>query len=144
MSPNEIDLLFKVGPRGFLPTRGHASDAGLDLYVSEDVMITPGQTAEVPTDVAVGLPLELWGYVVGRSSASRRHGLEVIEGVIDPGYTGELYARVKNNNDHPVIVCRGERVSQLVPQFRPSVRVRQVDQLPEGERGSNGFGSTGV
>lgn len=137
---------FIVGPRGFLPTRGHANDAGLDLYVSEDVVVPAGQFVDIPTDVAGALPEGFWGLLTGRSSTLRKHGLLVHMGVIDQGYRGELFAGVMNLTDKPVAIHRGDRIAQLIlvpMSSRPYVPLG-VDQLPEGDRGTNGFGSTGV
>lgn len=140
------DLLFQVGPRGFLPTRGHTNDAGLDLYVSEDVVIPPNQFVDVPTDVACAIPEGFWANLTGRSSTLRRHGLLVHTGVIDQGYRGELFAGVMNLTDQPVTIRRGDRIAQLilVPMCLCPTTPRAVDQLPAGDRGSDGFGSTGV
>lgn len=137
---------FIVGPRGFLPTRGHANDAGLDLYVSEDVVVPPHQFVDIPTDVAGALPEGFWGLLTGRSSTLRKHGLLVHMGVIDQGYRGELFAGVMNLTDEPVTVHRGDRVAQLILVPMPDCQLTpyRVDRLPDGDRGSDGFGSTGV
>lgn len=139
-------MMFKVGPGGVLPTRGHRFDAGLDLYTSRDVVIPPHQFVDVPTDVAGALPDYHWGLLIGRSSTLRKHGLLVHAGVIDQGYRGELFAGAMNLTDEPVRINKGDRIAQLIPVPMPlsGVYPAQVAELPEGERGNAGFGSTGV
>lgn len=128
-----------------LPTRGHADDAGLDLYVSQAVTIPPGKAVDVPCAVAVELPGWSWGLLVGRSSARRTHGLLIHTGIIDAGYRGELFALAENTTDKPVTVEPGMRLAQLIvmanmtKQFTPV----QVERLNDSERGTGGFGSTG-
>lgn len=136
---------FKVGPSGKLPTRGHKFDAGLDLYVAQDVVVPPHEFVDIPTDVAGALPNHHWGLLTGRSSTLRKHGLLIHTGVIDQGYRGELFAGVMNLTDKPVRVKAGDRIAQLIPVPMPRSIVEpiRVDELPAGERGSAGFGSTG-
>lgn len=129
------------------PTRGHQDDAGLDLYVSDNVIIQPGSFLDVPTNTAVKLPEGSWGFLVGRSSTLRTKGLMVNPGIIDVGYTGELYCAVWNLGDTPVRLNRGERVSQLIilPNGTLNQNPVQVEEF-EGTtaRGEKGFGSTGA
>lgn len=137
---------FKVGPDGTLPTRGHQFDAGMDLYVSRTVVIPPHEFVDIPTDVAGALPDYYWGMLTGRSSTLRKHGLLVHTGIIDQGYRGELFAGVMNLTDEPVEVKKGYRIAQLIPVPMPRSTIDPVEvvDLPEGERGDAGFGSTGM
>lgn len=128
------------------PTRSHENDAGWDLYTCERVVIPPGQFRDLPTNVWVAMPDQWWGLVTGRSSALRKHGLLVHSGVIDSGYRGELYAGAFNLSNKQVIVEPGQRLAQFIPIGRPPAidPVWSVGDPPPGERGSNGFGSTGL
>lgn len=128
------------------PTRGHADDAGIDLYTSTDVWINPGESVDVATAVAVEFPDQTWGMLVGRSSTLRKHNLLVNTGIIDHGYRGELYINVHNLGSRAFSVHKGMRLGQLIPMVNvgPTLALRQVDELAEHERGLNGFGSTGV
>lgn len=129
------------------PSRGHEDDAGLDLYVSSDVVIQPGQFLDVPTNTAVKLPEGTWGFLVGRSSTLRSKGLLVNPGVIDVGYTGELYCAVWNLGTQAVYLNRGDRVSQLIILPNGTLGqnpVRVAEFEGETARGTKGFGSTGA
>lgn len=140
---NPMPVMLQSGAR--LPTRGHADDAGLDLYVSEDVSIPPGAFRDVPCGVHAQLPPWSWGMITGRSSTLRRRGLMVSQGVIDAGYRGELFAGVFNLGEDTVEVREGERLAQLIILENSTARVRPEESttLDSGSRGSNGFGSTG-
>ena len=142
-------LRVRVDAGGRMPAGGKPGDAGLDLFVSEPVVIEPGQFVDVPCSVAVGLPAGWWGLITGRSSTMRSRGLLVTQGVIDTGYRGLLFAGVYNLSDEPVAVAAGERLAQLIllPNVRSRrvgrLRLRRVWQLGETVRGVGGFGSTG-
>lgn len=128
-----------------LPTRAYPDDAGLDLYVSERVVVPPGQFVDVSSGVAVQLPDYAWGYLTGRSSTLRRKGLLVNPAVIDAGYRGELYAGVWNLTGEAVTVEQGERIAQLIILNNETRYHLPVwGELAAHDRGDQGFGSSGV
>lgn len=136
---------------GVLPTRANDGDAGYDLYVSEDTQIEPGEFVDVPCGIRVVLPGGTYARITGRSSTMRRRGLLVTEGIIDTGYRGPLFTGVRNLGEETVVVCRGDRLGQLVlhenvaSQFRPEEIDRGLfDRIPGDSRGESGFGSTGT
>lgn len=128
-----------------LPHTANSRDAGLDLFVNQPVTIEPGQFVDVSCGVGVELPEDSWALLTGRSSTFRKHKLLVINGIIDQGYRGELFAGVVNLGDEPVEVEAGWRLAQLIviPKYADFNPV-MVDELAEGERGTRGFGSSGV
>ncbi|AOE44406.1 deoxyuridine triphosphatase [Gordonia phage Ghobes] len=128
----------------FPPEKAHDNDAGFDLYVTERVVLRPGEFADLPTNVWVALQDEYWGLVTGRSSALRKHGLLVHTGVIDAGYRGELFAGAFNLSGKQVVVEPGQRLAQFLVVPLPNLGAKWVEgEPPPGTRGSNGFGSTG-
>lgn len=142
---------FHVGEGGTLPQRHHAGDAGFDLYASETVEVKPGGFLDVPTAVHAALPEGVYARITGRSSTWRTKGLIVVEGIIDTGYRGPLFAGVWNaRSEYPVVIEEGERVAQLVLHDNISALVgvntidrESFDRLPGDGRGAAGFGSTG-
>ena len=138
--PSELRF---VGEEEFTPTRSYPGDAGLDLYCSEPMVIYPGHSVDVPCGVRVELPIGLWARITGRSSTIRDKELLVIEGVIDNGWRGPLFAAVHNIGTTKQEVKRGERIAQLIPMPVINLRPRRVERLSISERGERGFGSTG-
>lgn len=78
-----------------------------------------------------------------RSGLSVKHGLDVLGGVIDEDYTGDISVILINHSDKQYVVARHERIGQLIVEHAEIVPIIQVDALPETDRGSKGFGSTG-
>jgi dUTP pyrophosphatase len=130
-----------------LPAQAYDGDAGLDLAACERVELGPGERAVVGTGVAVAIPGGHAGLVVPRSGLAARHGLTIVNspGLIDSGYRGELKVILLNTDARePFVVEPGMRIAQLVLVEAASVRLLEVDELPESERGAAGFGSSGV
>lgn len=128
-----------------LPTPSRAGDVGFDLYTVQDTIIPSHEEkpTDVPTGVRVKLPTGYWALVINRSSTPRKMGIEVVPGIIDNGYTGELYACCFNRTGRGINISAGTRLAQfiLLPAFIP--QILEVDKLPETERSEQGFGSTG-
>lgn len=137
---------YKLGDGAKAPFRGHFGDAGWDLYVSKDVDILPGHTVDVHTSIQISMPPYLYARIVGRSSTLRKHHLIVNEGIIDNGYTGELFVCVHNVGTETFHVKKGMRLAQVIFHVIEDVRWSEVDQIKvaPGRRGEDGFGSTGV
>ena len=129
-----------------LPAYAHPGDAGLDLHARNDVTLAPGERGVVATGVAVALPAGCVGLVHPRSGLAARAGLSLVNapGTIDEGYRGEIKVIAVNLDPHePLTLSRGDRIAQLVVQRVETVRVVEVDQLPDSARGEGGFGSSG-
>lgn len=125
------------------PRRVHAGDAGYDLFVSESVVVEPRGYAEVRTGVAVEPPGTMFSMLVPRSSTLRVKGIHMMTGIIDSGYRGELTCGVLNVTDAPVEILAGERIGQLLLCRLYALPLEQVGVLGAGDRGGDGFGSTG-
>lgn len=127
------------------PFKKYAGDAGWDLFTSEECTIQPGETKDVHTGVRIQMPPYLFARITGRSSSLRKHKLLINEGIIDRGYTGELFVCVHNLGTESVTIKKGDRVAQILFHLIEDVRwseVNEIKPLP-GERGVEGFGSTG-
>ena len=128
-----------------LPSRAYAGDAGLDLAAAEGITIAPGERAVVGTGLAVAIPDGYTGLVVPRSGLAARNGIGKVNspGVIDAGYRGEVRVVLLNTDrETPFTVEPGMRIAQLLVVPVPPVRLVEVDELPESERGERGFGSS--
>ena len=138
---SSIDIL-RVSADAVLPTRAHASDAGLDLYGLEDVLLIPNEGKMARTGIAMAIPAGYVGLVADRSSLAKR-GVKTAGGVIDAGYRGEIHIVLRNLTSESIHLKRGERIAQLliIPVATPAVR--EVTSLDETDRGEKGFGSSG-
>lgn len=136
---------FQLGEGAKPPYKKYSGDAGWDLFTSNEVVIEPGQTVDVHTNVKIDMPPYLYARIVGRSSTLRKHNLIVNEGIIDNGYTGELFVCVHNIGSKPFKVEKGMRLAQVIFHTIEDVRWSQVKEIRHyaGKRNSDGFGSTG-
>ncbi|MEI3596893.1 MULTISPECIES: dUTP diphosphatase [unclassified Oceanobacillus] len=163
----------KLADDAILPARAHYSDSGFDLFANENVTIEPGETVVIKTGIAINLPYGYEAQVRPRSGVTSKTKLRVQLGTIDNSYTGEIGVIVDNTNDFPpdvsfrflgntfningtvidnlfcknehgtYLVKKGDKLSQLVIQKLPQVHAYEIEKLPDTERGSNGFGSSG-
>lgn len=143
-----IEVLFKrLDERAIVPRNAYGNDAGWDLFVLEDtnIMWSPSKPiTDVRTGIAIALPDGYFGRIIHRSSSPRKRGLQVMEGIIDAGFRGELFAGVSPLVEPPLYVAAGESIAQLIIQEVRPVRFHEVDELPESVRGVKGFGSSGA
>ncbi|HKS30685.1 MAG TPA: dUTP diphosphatase [Pyrinomonadaceae bacterium] len=126
-----------------LPTRGSMHSAGLDLYAAEGLTIPARARAAVRTGLAVSIPQGFYGRVAPRSGLAVRHGLDVLAGVIDSDYRGEIICALINHGDEAIEIDAGMRVAQLIIEAIATPEPVWSDDLSETERGRGGFGSTG-
>lgn len=137
---------FKLEDGAKRPYKKHTGDAGWDLFVNRGCDIAPGETADVHTGVHIEMPPYLYARITGRSSSLRKHRLLINEGIIDNGYTGELFVCVHNMGSETFHVEPGMRLAQVLFHTIEDVRWSEVEEIKPtpGKRGDNGFGSTGV
>ena len=132
-----------------LPTYQTAHAAGLDLLaaVPDDapLMLEPGRHALVPTGLTIALPSGFEAQVRPRSGLAAKHGVTVLNapGTVDADYRGEVGVLLINHGDAPFTIRRGERIAQMVIAQVVRVELVAAAALPETDRGSGGFGSTG-
>ena len=137
----------KLREGAILPTFGSAQAAGADLYacLERDVTIAPGETAFIPTGLAMELPRGYAGLIYARSGLACKRGLAPANkvGVVDSDYRGEFIVALHNHGTQPQTIAHGERIAQLVvtPVLIPEYI--EVETLSETDRGAGGFGSTG-
>ena len=122
----------------------HAGDAGLDLYVLEDITIEPGETLPIKLGFACEPDNGKAYFLMPRSSISKTPlRLANSIGLIDGGYRGELMAMCDNIKSEPYTAEKGQRLFQIVACDCSPITYELVNELSETTRGSGGFGSTG-
>lgn len=146
---SEIKVAFQVLPSGKgLPPPAHATSgaAGADLVSAEDITIAPGEIQAIATGLALAIPQGFEGQVRPRSGLALKYGVTVLNapGTIDSDYRGEVKIILINHGKKAFVVSRGDRIAQLVIAPVTHVSFQPVAELDETQRGTAGFGSTGL
>lgn len=129
-------------PDAMMPTKAHTTDAGFDIYSAEDVVIQPKQRKTVCTGISLQMPDNYAGLIWPRSGLSVKKGLDVLAGVIDSGYRGEIMVCLYNTSFEAVKIKHGDKIAQIIFQEVPCVSMIPMATLDSSQRGDNGFGST--
>jgi len=122
--------------------------AGMDLYAALDapVVLPPGERVKIPTGIAIALPAGYEAQVRPRSGLAAKHGVTLVNspGTIDADYRGEISVIIINHGASDFIVNDGERIAQMIVAPVSRCCWNLVESLEGSERGSGGFGHTGV
>lgn len=135
-------MKIKLDKGAYMPERAHTTDAGLDLRTPIGFSIEPGCSAAIDTGVHIQLPPGTVGMLKSKSGLNVNYGI-LCEGVIDEGYTGSIVAKLYNHGQYTVFFDAGEKITQLVVLPCIYVEPEAVEVVSGGERGDDGFGSTG-
>ena len=144
----DLDIqVSRLHPEAIIPKYSHPGDAGADISSIEDVEIAPGQRYAVSTGLALALPMGFVALLHPRSGLALKHGIGMVNapGTIDAGYRGEIKVLLINHDPEVAFtIAKGDRIAQLVIQKVEAANFVEVQSLDETQRGSGGFGSTGV
>jgi dUTP pyrophosphatase len=143
----EIVVRVKViSPNAVMPTKAKPGDVAFDLYSTIDHMLKPGERFGVPIGISLEIPDGYEGQVRPRSGLALKHGVTVLNspGTIDSGYRGEVKCTLINKGEEPFKIEKGMRIGQLAIRPVPNVKLVEVEELSDTERGVGGFGSTGM
>jgi len=150
----------KLHAEGKEPFRANESDAGYDLFSTEYVMLEPFQRKLVSTGVNIEIPQGFYGRIAPRSGLACKKGIDVMAGVIDSGYRGEVKVLLINLNfegynlqpnafeamfgsANKIEIRPGDRIAQLIIEKCHTVEWKPMEILEESQRGEQGFGSSG-
>lgn len=124
--------------------RANPSDAGIDIRAAEELIVPPLGRATVSTGIRLEIPEGYYGRVAPRSGLAHKNGIDVLAGVVDSGYRGELKVVLHNTDRHDLFfVSPGDRIAQLIIERHYNPEFVEVDDLASTDRGDGGFGSTG-
>lgn len=131
------------------PEYAYPSDSGFDLFSTEEIILQPFGRALVPTGIKLSIPEEFEIQVRPKSGLAINQGLTVLNtpGTVDSGYNGEIKVIIFNTNNISVTIPKSTKIAQAVlcPVVNGKyVNLVQVDEVNDGDRGDNGFGSTGL
>lgn len=143
-------IKIKVINEGHQPLPAYATpqSAGLDLRANIDssIVLQPLERRLVPTGLRIALPEGFEAQIRPRSGLALKHGITVLNspGTIDADYRGEVMVLLINFSNKPFTVNDGERIAQMVVARHEQVEMEVVKTLDETERGTGGYGHTGV
>lgn len=124
------------------PTRGHATDAGLDLRSPIDTVVPANGNVCIDTGIHIDVPCEFAGFIKSKSGLNVKHNITA-DGVIDTGYTGSIVVKLYNHGDEDYKIEKGDKIAQLVlvKIALPGLGLAHIEN--DDARDNNGFGSTG-
>ena len=130
-----------------MPRYAHENDGAVDLRANEACVLEPFQRALIPCGFAIAIPEGYAGLVIPRSGLAIKHGISVLNapGLIDSGYRGEVGVVLVNLDPQEAFTVKpGDRIAQLAIVSLDTVIFETVSELPSSERGTGGFGSSGI
>jgi len=136
----------KVHPDAKIPQYQSSQAAGFDLHSVEEFVLQPRERRAVKTGLAMEIDKGYELQVRGRSGLALKNGVGLVNapGTVDSDYRGEIMAILINHGDEPFSVKVGDRIAQGVLKEVIQAEIIEVDELGETDRGSGGFGSTGM
>lgn len=144
-------VLFKKLPHGEdlpLPSYESSHAAGMDVRaaLNEPFELKPGQRALIPTGFQMALPEGYEAQIRPRSGLAYKNGVTMLNtpGTIDADYRGEVKVLAINHGNETFTVNHGDRIAQMVIAPVQQMFAEEVEELPDSERGTGGFGSTGI
>tara|TARA_B100000963_G_scaffold304917_1_gene278936 strand:- start:1756 stop:2196 length:441 start_codon:yes stop_codon:yes gene_type:complete len=141
-------LIKRLSKEVALPKYETDGSSGLDLaaFTDKNIEIKPGKSVIIPTGLAVAIPKNFEIQIRPRSGLAAKNQISVLNtpGTIDADYRGELKVILINLSDKSFIVEKGLRIAQMVLCPIVKATLKEVESLENTERGSSGFGSTGV
>ena len=137
------DRLKKIEESAIIPTRATDSDAGYDLYSTNDGVVPARGRKVVSTGIAIAIPPGYYGRVAPRSGLAVKRGIDVLAGVVDSGYRGVVGVVLQNLSDEDFPFKKGDRVAQLILEQCNTIGWVELEELEDSTRSDGGFGSTG-
>lgn len=147
-----IDIVFRLpdlaipcalDDGAFMPVKGHAEDAGIDLRTPDVVVLRRGESAVIDTKVRMDIPDGYYGKIEGKSGLNVKHSIVSLGGVIDAHYVGTIFVKLYNLGDEDYRFQAGDKVAQLIIQPCATPKLELTYIQDDSPRGDAGFGSTG-
>lgn len=127
-----------------VPKRSNCGDAGLDLYSVESLVLTPKMRCLISTGIAMSIPCGIYGKIEGRSGLASKYGIDVMAGVIDSNYRGEIKVLLINHGEEDFKIEVGDRIAQIIFSKYHYLDLVASETLDDTSRGVKGFGSSGM
>lgn len=132
----------KLNKSAIVPTRGSMKAAGYDLYTTDFYVLKPGERKLFKTGLSMAIPSGMYGRIAPRSGLALKNGIDVLAGVIDEDYRGEIGVVLINLGQEDKNILSGDKIAQIIFEFYNEVDFSEESSLNETSRGSGGYGST--
>ena len=134
----------RLSDRATIPTKSNRTDAGWDLYAVREGVLGIGQRRTFDLEIAVAIPEGWYMRIEPRSGLAAGYGVQVMAGVVDASYRGSVKVILHNAGSKSLVIAAGDRIAQATFHRVPDVVWVETDDLGDTDRGSGGFGSSGV
>lgn len=136
----ELKLLSEAAK---IPTKGTDQAAGYDLYAAQNAEIDPLKRALIKTNISIAIPKGYYGRIAPRSGLAYKNGIDVMAGVIDSDYRGDVGVILYNTGVDVFNIKQGDRIAQLIIEKCHVADWDLVEDLSDTDRGEGGYGHTG-
>jgi dUTP pyrophosphatase len=135
----------KLSENATIPTQGTSFAAGYDLYAAEDAVVVCGTRKLIKTNISMEITPGYYGRIAPRSGLAYKNGIDVLAGVIDSDYRGDIGVILYNTDKNiDFTVKKGDRIAQIIFEACYTATLNYVDNLDNTLRQAGGFGSTGT
>ena len=135
----------KLSENAIIPTQGTKFAAGYDLYAAEDAVVVCGTRKLIKTNISMEITPGYYGRIAPRSGLAYKSGIDVLAGVIDSDYRGDIGVILYNTDKNiDFEINKGDRIAQIIFEACYSATLNSVENLDNTLRQSGGYGSTGV
>ena len=130
-----------VHEKAITPTKGSDQSAGYDLYTIDNALIQPRKSAKLRTGICLEMENNTVGLIWERSKLASKFGIQILGGVVDCDYRGEVMISVYNAGEKPFEVYAGDRMAQIIFQQYYNYDFNVVSELNDTSRGTDGINS---
>ena len=135
----------KLSDKAVIPTQGSSEAAGYDLYAADDNVVYSMSRTLIKTNISMAIPEGYYGRIAPRSGLAFKYGIDVLAGVIDSDYRGDIGVILFNTStNNEFKIKSGDRIAQIIIEKCHNVHWDIEKHLNSSERKDDGFGSTGV
>jgi dUTP pyrophosphatase len=135
----------KFSENAIIPTQGTNFAAGYDLYAAEDALVVCGSRKLIKTNISMEITPGYYGRIAPRSGLAYKNGIDVLAGVIDSDYRGDIGVILYNTDKNiDFTVKKGDRIAQIIFEACYTATLNTVENLDNTLRQGGGYGSTGV
>lgn len=132
----------KLSDKAKIPTQANPWDAWYDLYATESYVLKPGERKLFQTNISLAIPHGYYGRIAPRSWSAYKHGIDVLAGVVDSGYRGDMWVILINFGTEDFPINEGDKIAQFILEKCHFIERQEVNEFSESQRGQWWFWSS--